>query len=101
MHQLPFAVLEVKLHNHLLYHPPAWVDDLMNSDLLIRVDKFSKYGHGTAVLYNDLVEVLPYWLDGEFFVGGLHFVPENLQIGQNHWTCFSRTRGRKRRSCIP
>lgn len=66
VHQFPFAVLEVKLHNHLLDNPPLWVSQLMDGGMLIRVDKFSKYGHGVAVLYGDQVKTLPYWLDPKF-----------------------------------
>jgi uncharacterized membrane protein YidH (DUF202 family) len=66
VHRFPFAVLEVKLHNNLLNNPPPWINELMEGGMLIRVDKFSKYGHGVAVLYNDKVKTLPYWLDQQF-----------------------------------
>lgn len=66
VHRFPFAVLEVKLHMHLLDNPPPWINELMEGGMLIRVDKFSKYGHGVAVLYNEKVKTLPYWLDQEF-----------------------------------
>mmetsp|Transcript_6078 Transcript_6078/g.11509 ORF Transcript_6078/g.11509 Transcript_6078/m.11509 type:complete len:1075 (-) Transcript_6078:196-3420(-) len=66
VHRFPFAVLEVKLHAQLLEAPPPWVRQLTSSGLLIRVDKFSKYAHGVAMLYPLKVKTLPYWLDENF-----------------------------------
>jgi hypothetical protein len=66
VHRFPFAVLEVKLHAHLVDNPPKWLNDIWNSDMLIRLDKFSKFNHGTAVLYPEIVDKLPYWFDGHF-----------------------------------
>lgn len=66
VHRFPFAVLEIKLHTHLLSNPPGWIRELMHSGLLIRVDKFSKYAHGVAILYRGIVTTLPYWLDEKF-----------------------------------
>ncbi|KAI5190899.1 hypothetical protein NECID01_1194 [Nematocida sp. AWRm77] len=53
----PYAVLEVKLEED---SNPEWVQALMNSSLVIPVDKFSKYLHGCAVHYEE-VPVIPYW----------------------------------------
>ncbi|KAI5186976.1 hypothetical protein NEHOM01_1834 [Nematocida homosporus] len=53
----PYAILEVKLEEGADY---PWVYNLMNSKLVIPVDKFSKYLHGCAIHY-DSVPTIPYW----------------------------------------
>lgn len=61
--RFPHAVLEVKTclgEGELL---PEWVDELIGSGLLTEVHKFSKFLHGTAVLYPGEVREVPYWCD--------------------------------------
>lgn len=53
----PYAILEIKLEEG---NEKEWVLDLMNSSLLIPVDKFSKYLHGCSIHY-DTVPSIPYW----------------------------------------
>ncbi|KAL0038844.1 hypothetical protein WJX79_010468 [Trebouxia sp. C0005] len=53
-----YDVAEVKLG---IKDRPAWIKDLVNSGLLLRVPKFSKYLHGVASLYPNRIEAIPYW----------------------------------------
>ncbi|KAL0043917.1 hypothetical protein WJX82_004729 [Trebouxia sp. C0006] len=53
-----YDVAEVKLG---IKDRPAWIEDLVNSGLLLRVPKFSKYLHGVASLYPNRIEAIPYW----------------------------------------
>lgn len=55
----PFAVLEVKLQDET----PAWVEELVASELLLPMAKFSKYLTGCAALHTGAVETLPYWFE--------------------------------------
>jgi SPX domain protein involved in polyphosphate accumulation/uncharacterized membrane protein YidH (DUF202 family) len=55
--QFPYGVVEIKLQAS----PPQWVRDLVNSGMLLMVPKFSKFLHGTAVLYQRVTENVPYW----------------------------------------
>lgn len=65
----PYAVLELKLTTE---DPPDWVQDvLLNSGMLVEVPKFSKFLHGTALLFGDKVRNSPFW-----------FLPSS----QGHWT---------------
>ena len=42
----PYAVLEVKLQTQMGQEPPGWVTDLVHSNLVTHVPKFSKVGTG-------------------------------------------------------
>ncbi|OAG28845.1 hypothetical protein NEDG_00984 [Nematocida displodere] len=53
----PYAILEVKLEEGA---EPEWIVQLMNTPLVIPVDKFSKYLHACSVHYPDVPSV-PYW----------------------------------------
>ena len=55
--QFPYGVVEIKLQAS----PPQWVRDLVNSGMLLVVPKFSKFLHGTAALYQQTTENVPYW----------------------------------------
>lgn len=74
----PHAVLELKLQlasdgSGVPPEPPAWVTELLSSGVLIASPKFSKFVHGTAMLYrgdnpfdgNPPVRELPYWWSSE------------------------------------
>ncbi|GAB4814940.1 hypothetical protein N2152v2_001986 [Parachlorella kessleri] len=63
--RFPHAVLEVKLALPEGERPPLWVQDLIQSGLLTEVHKMSKFIHGTAVLFPDQVQAVPYWIDDE------------------------------------
>eukprot|EP01035_Chromulina_nebulosa_P021280 gene21280-27573_t len=61
--RLPYAVLEVKLQLLGENDTPQWVTDLIDSGMLIEIHKFSKFIHGSAVLFADEVHAMPYWID--------------------------------------
>lgn len=63
--RFPHAVLEIKLALPEGEQPPEWVRDLMESGLITMVFKFSKFIHGTAVLFPEMVQAVPYWIDDE------------------------------------
>jgi len=61
--RFPHAVLEVKLQLEDESKTPAWVEELINSGMLLEVHKFSKFIHGCAVLFRDDVRYAPFWID--------------------------------------
>eukprot|EP00887_Chlorella_sp_A99_P007158 scaffold2.g7158.t1 len=64
--RFPHAVLEIKLAlPDGEQAPPEWVTELVDSGLLTEVHKFSKFIHGTATLFPDMVQAVPYWVDDE------------------------------------
>lgn len=60
--RFPYAILEVKLQTQAGQEPPEWVRELTASHLVEAVPKFSKFIHGTATLFPDKINLLPYWL---------------------------------------
>lgn len=60
--RFPYAVLEVKLQTQVGQEPPEWVRELTASHLVEAVPKFSKFIHGTATLFPDRINLLPYWM---------------------------------------
>ncbi|KAL4855568.1 Vacuolar transporter chaperone 4 [Chlorella vulgaris] len=63
--RFPHAVLEIKLSLVEGEEAPDWVAELVDSGLLTEVHKFSKFIHGTATLFPDMVQAVPYWVDDE------------------------------------
>jgi SPX domain protein involved in polyphosphate accumulation len=63
--RFPHAVLEVKLALPEGAAAPEWVQSLQGSGLITEVHKMSKFIHGTAVLFPELVQAVPYWIDDE------------------------------------
>ena len=63
--KFPHAVLEIKLALPEGESPPEWVQNMMSSGLITEVHKMSKFIHGTAVLFPELVQAVPYWIDDE------------------------------------
>jgi SPX domain protein involved in polyphosphate accumulation/uncharacterized membrane protein YidH (DUF202 family) len=61
--RFPHAVLEVKLCLPQDELQPQWVSDLIDSDMLLEVHKFSKFIHGSATLLPEEVQSVPYWID--------------------------------------
>lgn len=62
--RFPYAVLEIKLKEDSS-NPnkrPSWIQDLMASHLVHPCPRFSKFVHGTASLFEDYVNRLPFWL---------------------------------------
>lgn len=62
IHRFPYAVLEVKLQTQAGQDIPEWVRDLTSSHLVEAVPKYSKFIHGTATLFPDRINLLPYWM---------------------------------------
>lgn len=60
--RFPYAVLEVKLQTQAGQEPPEWVRELIASHLVEAVPKFSKFIHGTATLFPDRINLLPFWM---------------------------------------
>ena len=60
--RFPYAVLEVKLQTQAGQEPPMWIRDLTASHLVEAVPKYSKFIHGTATLFPDRINLLPFWM---------------------------------------
>jgi SPX domain protein involved in polyphosphate accumulation len=60
--RFPYAVLEVKLKLDEGEQEPAWVKELINSNLVEEAPQFSKYVHGIATLFTSHAPSLPYWV---------------------------------------
>lgn len=60
--RFPYAVLEVKLQTQAGQQPPEWIRELTASHLVEAVPKFSKFIHGTAVMFPDRVSLIPFWI---------------------------------------
>lgn len=60
--RFPYAILEVKLQTQAGQEPPSWVRELVSSHLVEAVPKFSKFIHGTATLFPEKINLLPFWL---------------------------------------
>lgn len=60
--RFPYALLEIKLKEDPKRKRPEWVEDLMTSHLVFPENRFSKFAHGVAVLFDDYVNTLPFWL---------------------------------------
>lgn len=60
--RFPYAVLEVKLQTQAGQDPPQWIRELTTSHLVEAVPKYSKFIHGTANLFPDRINLLPFWM---------------------------------------
>lgn len=60
--RFPYALLEIKLKEDPKRKRPEWIEDLMTSHLVFEANHFSKFAHGVAVLFDDYVNNLPFWL---------------------------------------
>lgn len=60
--RFPYALLEIKLKEDPKRKRPEWIEDLMTSHLVYPANRFSKFAHGVAVLFDDYVNTLPFWL---------------------------------------
>jgi len=58
--RFPFAVLEFKIKN--TGKKNEWLEDIMNSHLVKAAPRFSKFIHGVATLFDDGVNIFPFWL---------------------------------------
>ncbi|KAF2154877.1 SPX-domain-containing protein [Myriangium duriaei CBS 260.36] len=57
--RFPFALLEIKIKGHKSYE---WIEDLMSSHLVREAPRFSKFVHGVAELFENNVNIFPFWL---------------------------------------
>lgn len=60
--RFPYALLEIKLKEDPKRSRPEWIEDLMSSHLVYPANRFSKFAHGVAALFDDYVNALPFWL---------------------------------------
>ncbi|EHY54891.1 Phosphate metabolism transcription protein [Exophiala dermatitidis] len=56
------AVLEIKVKDTKYTRNNTWLHDLMNSHLVKEEKRFSKFVHGVAELFEDYVNIFPFWL---------------------------------------
>lgn len=57
--RFPYALLEIKTKGERNFE---WINDLTNSHLVKEAPRFSKFVHGVAQLFEDNVNVFPFWL---------------------------------------
>ena len=62
INRLPFGLLEIKLKRGPGYVEPKWVEELSSSHLVKPAPRFSKFAHGIASLFENHVNLLPFWL---------------------------------------
>jgi SPX domain protein involved in polyphosphate accumulation/uncharacterized membrane protein YidH (DUF202 family) len=60
--RFPYAILEIKLREDGSRKRATWIEDLMASHLVHPAPRFSKFVHGIASLFEDYVNILPFWL---------------------------------------
>ncbi len=58
--RFPYGILEIKLEG-TDDSTPQWITDILKGNYVEHVHKFSKYIHGTSILYPSIVDI-PYWL---------------------------------------
>eukprot|EP00331_Platyophrya_macrostoma_P005047 CAMPEP_0176421702 /NCGR_PEP_ID=MMETSP0127-20121128/9327_1 /TAXON_ID=938130 /ORGANISM="Platyophrya macrostoma, Strain WH" /LENGTH=771 /DNA_ID=CAMNT_0017802475 /DNA_START=67 /DNA_END=2382 /DNA_ORIENTATION=- len=61
---MAYAIVEVKLQCAENERIAPWIEELMNCRYMEGVPKFSKYGHGVAMLYGHTphIKMVPYWV---------------------------------------
>ncbi|KAF8454982.1 VTC domain-containing protein [Terfezia claveryi] len=62
IHRFPYALLEIKVLDMIPPKNVKWVYELMNSHLVSEASRFSKFVHGVSTLYEDYVNIFPFWL---------------------------------------
>ena len=62
IHRFPYAVLEFKIRDSAPSNNIKWVYELMNSHLVSEAPRFSKFVHGVSTLFEDYVNMFPFWL---------------------------------------
>lgn len=62
IHRFPYALLEIKVRDTIPPKNVKWVYELMNSHLITEAPRFSKFVHGVSTLYEDQVNIFPFWL---------------------------------------
>jgi hypothetical protein len=63
IYRLPYALLKVSVRLPAGQTVPSWLQQLMDSDVIVPVEDWSKFVHGCAVLLPDAVRAVPYWID--------------------------------------
>lgn len=58
--RFPYTILEVKMQKNR--PQPAWVRELMASHLVKEAPRFSKFLHGVATLFDNEVNLFPFWI---------------------------------------
>lgn len=87
--RFPHAVLEIKLALPDGQAPPEWVQNMMSSGLITEVHKMSKFIHGTAVLFPELVQAVPYWIDDESIRESIkQSGPDPNEVEPSYVTCY-------------
>jgi SPX domain protein involved in polyphosphate accumulation len=64
VHQFPFAVMHITTSDPKGL--PRWLQNMLNRDAFLRVDGFTEFLHGSAVLYPELARKAPTWVGGKF-----------------------------------
>ncbi|KAF8426559.1 VTC domain-containing protein [Tirmania nivea] len=62
IHRFPYALLEIKILDIVPQKNVMWIYELMNSHLVSEASRFSKFVHGVSTLYEDYVNIFPFWL---------------------------------------
>ncbi|GAN05874.1 vacuolar transporter chaperone (VTC) complex subunit [Mucor ambiguus] len=62
VNRYPYATFEIKLDLAPGEEEPRWITDLQDSSLLEKAYQFSKFVHGMAIMFDNRVPLLPYWL---------------------------------------
>lgn len=62
INRLPFGLLEIKLRRIPGHREPSWIEELSSSHLVKPSPRFSKFAHGVASLFENQVNLLPFWL---------------------------------------
>ena len=60
--RFPHALLEIKVRDGASKRTNEWISDLVSSHLLKEAPRFSKFVHGVAQVFEDLVNSFPFWL---------------------------------------
>lgn len=62
INRLAFGLLEIKLTRTPGQVEPSWIEELSSSHLVKPSPRFSKFAHGVASLFENQVNLLPFWL---------------------------------------
>lgn len=62
VNRYPYATFEIKLDLAPNENEPKWITDLQDSGLMEEAYHFSKFVHGMAIMFENRVPLLPYWL---------------------------------------
>ncbi|KAK4510716.1 Carnitine O-acetyltransferase mitochondrial [Mucor velutinosus] len=62
VNRYPYATFEIKLDLAPGEEEPKWITNLQDNGLLEEAYQFSKFVHGMAIMFENRVPLLPYWL---------------------------------------